>query len=276
MGQTWIGNAGALAPLRSPAELSDTLQRNVSSEQTLGGRDIVQWGHLVGREWSLGMSAATRPHTMAVLADLMAGGMPPWEFVTPWMAATNLLTPDATAFAVGTFTETVAVRSGAATALDGTRFAASMVPMAAGYTYVGMHPRRGLPWRGVAVVPGEPVTYSMYLTGSGTTADLRMTFFDVAGNVISNVDKVVTLVPGGLAQMSSSTVVPAGAAWVNLLVRRASLVAGLALTFTDKPVPYSAGEGVRGVYVDAISKQATMIVPGNVMGSQSFTVKEIR
>ena len=276
MGDTWIGPYGAMAELKCPAQLSSTMERSVSSEQTLGGRDVIQWGNLLGREWSLQMSDATQPHTVAAISELVVGeSLPPWGFITPEMCVTNLVAPDGTAFRPGTFTAT-AVRTGSVTATDGTRFLSSLVPSSTGYTSVGMHPAQGTVWRCPTVMPGKVATFSIYASGPASSAQLRMGFFDAGNNMIANITETVPLTPAGYGRVHMTTTVPAGAAWVNLLVQGTTGLAGPALTFTDTPTTYTPGEGVLGVYVAGIGKSVNLISPIATYVTPSFTVKEIR
>lgn len=276
MGDTWIGPYGAMLEVKCPAQLSTTLDRTLSSEQTLGGRDIIQWGNLLGREWSLQMSDATEPHTVAAISELITGELlPPWGFITPEMCVTNLIAPDGTSFRPGTYTNT-GVRAGSVTSVDGVRFLSSFVPPSAGYSYVGMHPAQGGVWRGPTVISGKTATFSVYASGPTATAQLRMEFFSAGNNLISNVTETVPLDPAGFGRVHMTTPVPPGAAWVNLMVKSMTGLAGPALTFTDSPRKYSPGEGVMGVYVAGLGKSVNLIRSDTTYITPSFTVKEIR
>lgn len=277
-GHTFIGPVGRLARISCPSVLQTGVSRSVNVFETLGGRDVVQWQHVRARAWDLKFGATSRPADVSILIDLLTGSRPPWEFINDHMAVTNLVTPDGTAFQDGTFSN-FAVRAGGVTCNDGVALASTIVPHPPTpnrFTYVGMYRSDGVFWRGPTVIPGQPITFSVYMNSLAPSSLMRLGFFDAAQNLIENQDKTVFAPSEGFDRVSFSTVVPENAAWVNPMVSQATRVGGVSLALTSAPPPYSAGQGVRGVYLNQIDTDVTHIRGVDVYQSASFVVREVR
>lgn len=275
---TFIGPVGRLARVRCPSVLQTGVSRSVNVFETLGGRDVVQWQHVRARAWDVRIGATARPVDIAALSDMVVGSRPPWEFLNHHMAVTNIITPAASVFSDGTISSR-AVRSGGMRCVDGVDLAFTLVPnpsTANGWTYVGMHPSDGVFWRGPTVIPGMPVTFAAYMSSVEPSSRMRLSFFDATGELIEHHTASVVAPDEGFDRVSTSTVVPDGAAWVNPLVSNVDRVGGVSVSLTSTPPPYSSGQGVRGVYVDQVDVDLTLIRDTNVMHSSSFVVREVR
>lgn len=265
MPQCWIGPPGQLVPAGYGGDLSHSMSRPSSVKTTLGGRDKVQWGSRPSREWSVKANPWEGNYYQGLEALLWgAYGPPPWAFITPHMATTNLVTPNASAFSQSPLTTSGSVPVlGSFQGLDGTMHPTSM-GATSGNVYFAIR---------TPVVPG-PVTGSVYAT-AGTKFHLHVR--NVTGAVLVNVN---TRAMQDGARVSLTVEAPAGAAYVWLAVDANSgpgVVAGPTVTLTDEPLPYSWGQGVDAVFVDNLDTSPTVINQHTgSMASHSYTVREIR
>lgn len=262
--QCWLGAPGQLVPAGYGGTLSHTAKRATSSKATLGGRDRVQWGPRPSREWSVEVHPWEGNYYHGLEALLHGGyGPPPWVFVSPQMATTNLVPPRASMFDASTWWGGGQVIGGLRGA-DGSHHPTSL-NASNGNVYFGID---------AYVVPGYPVTGSAYAT-AGTR--FHMHIRDGAGNVLVNVSTTAAF---DGERVSVTATAPAGAATVRLAVAAAAgpgTVAGPCVTLTDKALPYSFGQGVDAVMVDGLDS-SLFIVDKNegAMTSHGYTVQEIR
>ena len=265
MPHCWIGPPGQLVPAGYGGDLSHSMSRPSSVKTTLGGRDKVQWGSMPSREWSVKVNPWEGDYYHGLEALVWgAYGPPPWAFITPHMATTNLVTPKASLFSQSPLTTSGGVTLlGAFQGLDGTRHPVSL-NAPSGNVYFAVR---------TPVVPG-PVTGSVYAT-AGTRFHLHVR--DVTGAVLENVN---TTAKADGERVSLTVDAPPGAAYVWLAVAASAgpgVVAGPSVTLTDKPLPYSWGQGVDAVFVDKLDTSPMLMNQHTgTMSSYSYTVQEIR
>lgn len=263
---TYLGVPGQMVTLGCPARLESEVEREYDIQTTLGGFDQVHWSPVQGpRTWTVDMSKVTRSQDVAGVRSLLAGayGPPPWAFISPEMAVTNLMPERASMFAPGTWQGT-GMALGAFHAADGTVHPTSLFAQT-GNVYFGMDS---------IIVAGQPVTASVYAT-AGTKFHLHLR--DTTGNILTNLNTVAR-VDGG--RVSISTVAPEGAAVARLAVAASAgpgTVAGPSVTLTEGPVGYAWGDGCDSALVAGISTSVAYIDPvRGVLGARSLTVREIR
>lgn len=259
----WLGKPGQLVQAGFGGSLSHSAARSTSVKQTLGGLDKVQWGKRPGREWSVQVNPWEGDYYQGLHALLWgAYGPPPWSFITPHMAKSNLVPPRASMFEAGTWSGTGTVL-GAFTGADGSRHPVSLAATA-GNVYFGIDS---------IVVPGQPVTASCYAT-AGTRVYLHIR--DAGGVVLTNIN-MTTTTAGQRAVLTATA--PEGAATARLVVGASThpgTVAGPCVTISDKVLPYSFGQGVDAVMVDNLDTSVLIPAQTGSLASYSYTVREIR
>lgn len=234
----------------------------------MGGRVKVFRGPKARREWSVGSNGMAKPEDVAQLQALLEYGTPPWVWIEPLAAVSNLLHPEQSVLMPGTWIGSATVGGAGATA-DGTRFGRSII--ASGN--VDLHCRNGAYDR-LPVVPDVPVSGSFYASGTGTP---RLIWINAAGGTVSFTSGASTT--GTLTRRTVTGTPPAGAASVQLSAIGFSGTLTLpAYTFTDDPAPWAFGRGCNRATVEGFSEnvqQASREHPSLRRSSISFTVREV-
>lgn len=260
---TWIGPVGSLVRFRAVSSLDAEPASRSSLMVTLAGVVKEQRGPRARRSWSVRLPSSTRAEEVAGLLALVDGlvGPPPWVWVDPWAAVTNLLTPAQSGLEAGTYSGGGS-RLGAATATDGT-----WLPVALGSGSEILWPSPGVP-----IPPGDWVTGAVYVQGSSPTVSLR--FVSGAG---ATVGTAAASIPSGtgLRRVTVSAVAPASAVRALLLVNSSSRTAGAQITLTRAAVPYAHGEGADKVTIDGLSRSTLLASPDRRLHGVSFTVREL-
>lgn len=128
--------------------------------------------------------------------------------------------------------------------------------------------------RGVPVIPGVPFTFSCDVQGNLLPGAIHVAFYDGAGNAMTG--GAASAPNAGMHRVSYSTVVPAGAVEAYVGVRDGTYVATRPqVTWTDKPVPWSAGHGCRSAVVDGVSSDLLVVNSGGPVSGVGFTVLEV-
>ncbi|HCS2945706.1 TPA: hypothetical protein OQU49_004305 [Shigella flexneri] len=132
-------------------------------------------------------------------------------------------------------------------------------------------------FRDVPVVAGKWFTWSADVSASTTAApQLQVAFYDGAGSAIAGAGGTSAGVGVGMQRVSGSWLVPVGAVEARVGVRSTvGVVARPQVTWTDKPVPFSAGHGCRSAVVDGVSSDLLVVNSGGPVSSVGFTVLEV-
>lgn len=262
----YLGPAGNLIGFRASA-VNITPEASASYLVTLGGRRKAQLTPQQPRSWRLNIAAAT-PAQLGQLSGLVQGlyGPPPWVFVEPWAAVTNLLSPAAALLKPGTWTGIGDV-GGTVTLSDGSRPVHSIVDVEQFMKTLDPAP----------VVPGEQVTASIYGTGNPNFI-LSLQFRSSGGTVLSAPSTTINAPAAGNLQRGSLTATaPEGAAEcrIQTTARRASLPA---VTLTPQVEAWTEGNGAGKVIVEGLEKAVIIAVrdmPGLRRADVSFTIMEV-
>jgi hypothetical protein len=268
----WIGPIGGLVEVRCPAALAPSTSRPTSYRTTLGGVRKAQVSQRTQHGQQVALSF-TRPQDVANLYAIVEGefGAGPFWWVDPWATHTNLLAPRASMLEVGTWsTDGVVVESGAV-ALPGGGCAGRSLSLAnpAGTVFF---PRYAGGSDNVPVLPGKPVTGSVYALGS--TVTVRVQWLDAAGTAAGSVS-AQTSSPAGLTRCSVTAVPPSNAVACYVAVTGASILARPAVTWTDGVLPWHVGQGMPRVVIDAVAGDVVAAWDGLQGQTATFAVTEV-
>jgi hypothetical protein len=217
--------------------------------------------------WDLSVGVAT-PSELAVLSAFVTGawGTGPWHWVPVQAQRGNLLTPRE-ALLMDRSTVTGLVDGPPVLDADGQRAPRSLTVSIGGSAAVFV--------RGIPVVPGMPVTYSADVERRTGAPGITIGFYNEAGGsagVLTGTGAAVA----GMQRVSVSGVVPEGAVSMGIGVRTETLrLVRPQVSWTDGPVPWSAGHGCRAAVIDGWSED---LLAANSFGTYSnagFTVMEV-
>lgn len=267
----YLGPVGGLVPLPgvTASEISST--RGGTDKVTLGGRLKTQRSPLSRREWSVSTHDLLTSKQTASLLALELGGKPPWVWVEPYAQVTNLLSPAQSLTMPGTWSGTGVVEGGAVNV--GGVMSPRSVSHSTGGTVDFAFRSAGVEDR-PAVVPGVPVSVSVYARGSG---ELGVGWRDYAGAAISSNQKAYT--HGTLARVSMVNLIPpAGAVSAYIWASGFTQAAMPALTWTPALADWSVGRGCNRVVVEGLSEAVRMASTTNTLMRRSgisFTIREV-
>lgn len=271
----YLGSPGAMVRVACPADQSKDTARPARYLNTIGGTTFTQVGSRTKRSWDVRLPAASTPAEVAAWEAFVEGefGHGPWHFIPEMAATTNLISPRGSVLDHG---ETVhggtSPNGGPMTLADGSRAGRSWL--------VEPGTNLLLPWVGelerVPVLPGVPVTASLWVAGS-TTPQMRVAVYDenetftryVYGSTHSGSGPErlhVTFTPN-LGEASCLIFIPGNS--------ESYRVARPAFTWTEALRPWSVGDGAPKVHIAGMSEDVTLAVPGREMVGLSLTVQEV-
>lgn len=267
----WIGPLGSLVQIaRYKGSLGVDSGSRSTFRRTLGGNMFEQRGPRARRTWSVDCPAS--PVEASQFEALVDGfyGPPPWAWVDPSSQLTNLFSPEQALLDAGTYsTGTGITQGGAGTTADGIRFGRSL--NVSGGAEVSLH-RRASQTERLPVLPGVPVTASVYASGS---ASIRIDWTSSTGVFISNTTGATTT--GSYTRRTHTATPPADAAGAQVVVVGATGLTLPAFTWTTSVQPWAKGRGATKVTVDGVSESVQVVSSssdGN-LSSFSFTVREL-
>lgn len=262
----WIGTLGDLTEFKCPSKLSRSGDREMSRFTGLDGTDTVFVGAgRTARTWDVDLSAATPADFMAFeLIEHGARGLGPFRFVDPSMASTNMLTPRQSLLAPGTvpgmLTRTTSVVPGVGTMPAVMTIPSSIVRVVSG----------------APVVPGRPVTASVWVAAPGTVT-LTAPVYDAAGATVDqNTRRVTGLTGGGWASITVTPSEGAARMEVGVMTYTAGPVACPAVTWTDQMTPWAVGQGVAAVVVEPLSVGVLRASSTQQLADVSVRIQEVR
>lgn len=264
----YLGPLGALIPIRAVARLRSHAARPVSYSTSLGGVRRAQVGPRAFRTWDVTTPPATRPAVLAALQGFVDGayGPGPFVWVDDWAQVTNVLAPRRAALSTPWRDTTY---GGPIFLPDGTVAGRHLI--AASATKVWASTPDAIPWR-VPVVPGLPVTVSLWLETQGSR--LEVSFYrdeDYLG--------FASAANAGLgwARVAVHGVAPAGANHVRFGVSGGGRIAHPAVTWTAETTAHHLGQGADSVLLPALGIEALLAGPhaDEQMAPASFQIVEV-
>ncbi len=266
----WIGPVGGLVEvLQYKGSLSVATARPTKAQTTLGGRVKVQRGPRSRRVWDASVDGVS-PAEAAGLLSLDAGSTPPWVWVDPYAQVTNLLSPEQSVLAAGTWSGTGVLEGGSAVAPDGVRAQRTVLHATGGS--MGFALRDGA-IDSPPVLPGMPITYSLYVRGTGS---LFISYRDWSGAILT--EPGVSYSNATFARSSFQSTPPAGAASAHVRVTGALQAGNPALTWTPDVAEWAVGHGCNRAVVEGLSEaiqRASATDADGRWSSLSFTVREV-
>jgi len=265
---TWpfIGSLGRLVEVPFTASESVSRADRYVESTTVEGVRRVQVRPAAPRSWSVDVRGASAGELSGLAAFAQgAWGAGPWHWVSVQAQRGNLLTPREAAL-VDVVPASFWALSGPVVDADGVLQARSLsVSLASGWA---------APWRDIPVLPGRRVMWAADVAGVDGPA-LALAFFDVDGVQVGGFYGTARAA-AGMSRVSMYAVAPAGAATVRVGVQPSVLsLTRPQVTWTDGPVPYSAGHGCRAAVVDGFSEDLLVANSSGTYSSIGFTVLEV-
>lgn len=260
----YLGTLGRMVELWSTPSAQVQAEDRYSLTTTLEGRRKAQVRSTGRRTWSLNAQFADTRESAALqqFAD-GAWGPGPFMFVSADAPVTNMLTPDGAA--CKNIVTSGASLGGPVLCSDGTWSAQSL--LTGGASSVFFQTER------MPVIPGSQVTVSGEVLGAG--GRVSVSFFTATGAFISTVSSPSSAVAGQMKQLSVTTVVPSTAAAANMAVQNAVQGTRPQLTWTDRVLPWSDGQGCDKAVVSSSSRDLTVTGINGTYSNLSFTVSEV-
>ena len=266
----YLGNPGSLVRVECPSVQSKDSQRPARYLNTIGGTTFAQVGPRTKRSWEVRLPATSTPAEVATWQAFVEGefGLGPWWFVPEVAATTNVMSARGSVLDTGVVQSGSSVNGGPFTLPDG---------QVAGRSWLVGPANVFLPWvdglQYTPVVPGVPVTGSVFVQGAG--ARFRLRFYAADGSISRTIGDAYA--SGSQAQRLVLSATPQqGEALCLLMVDSAQCrVARPAISWTDSVRPWSVGAGAPAVHVAGYSEDVTLAVPGREMVGVSLTVQEV-
>lgn len=247
-----IGHPGALLALPDDLGVMEVKSANsmVFSSSATGATRALLPARREPRQWKV-EGAHARPELYAPLLELLSSpsSWPPYVWVTPWSAVTNLLTPEES-----TLDSVTLPRVGRMPLAEG------------GWAAVGAinpYPVQQVKIGAAPVVQERPATATVRVA-STSTVQLFVDQLDAAGATITTTTASLPA-PGSETLHPISITLPAphrAAVAVGLRVLGAAVLARAQVTWTTTPTPFSIGDGCSSVVVHSPSQNALHAVPG--------------
>lgn len=262
----YLGSLGRLIGLSCPSTEQVTPAPRYVTASTVEGRRRAQVRPASPRVWDLSVEVAT-PAELAALSGFVTGawGNGPWHWVPVQAQQGNLLTPREAGLldyeALQWWSPGGPVRDA-----EGAWSASSISSSLTG--------AYGRLFDGIPVVAGGPVTWAADVQGDGQSA-LGLGFRDASGAQIAGAygNEVAQ---AGMGRVSMTVTVPVDAVSLHVGVRGGvTRVTRPQVTWTDGPVPYSAGHGCRMAVVDGFSEDLIVANRYGTYSSAGFTVMEV-
>jgi len=262
----YLGSLGRLVGFRCASSERVGAEPRYSVATTVEGRRFAQATPIAARTWDVTWGARQNPE-LAKLSAFTTGawGSGPWHWVPVQAQQGNLLTPREAGLldyeALQWWSPGGPVRDA-----EGAWSAQSISSSLTG--------AYGQLFNWLPVLAGGPVTWAADVQGDGRSA-LGLGFRDASGALIAGVygDE---LAPEAMGRVSMTVTVPDDAVSLHVGVRRGvTRVARPQVTWTDGPVPYSAGHGCRAAVVDGFSEDLIVANKVGTYSSAGFTVMEV-
>lgn len=266
----WLGPLGNMIEFAHyKGSASADLDRKVTFTDTIGGGRFGQASPATGlRTWSL--SATHMDPSQWAGFDLLTMGAygDQHRFLEPLSLVTNVISPlkslpglaGSTAGVTGNI-----IAGGLMATDDGLRLPSIVVSRGSAFIQCN-----------APVIPGVPITASVYAQGSSVALIIR--FFDADGKLLQSPwMPVVNTTPGPMKRISGTRIPPAGAAYADIAVSAATAFSAPAITWTSQLMPWSRGRGCEKAVIHGISDST--VLAGRFDHQQiadfDFTVTEV-
>lgn len=252
----WIGPLGALKQVLWPVSLKETAPTRWAI-QTAASRRWAFMAHTGGRRSWAAEVKGTQEDTAYLSVLAQSSRTAPLIFVSDEAAATNVLTP------------TQSLLEGVA---NGGPFSVHDGPSSLSSVTGG---GRAVVADTVPVVPGLPVTVSIYVQGSG--ASLSMQFYDSQGAAVGTQATKTSQSDAVQRLAVSISTVPLKAAFITVRVSGASQAALPAVSWTAGPVPWDVGMGCTSAVIGEVTTtyEGLHHADGSLWRSTSVTIEEV-
>lgn len=263
----YIGSLGRMVKLPYVGSQQVQAEERYSFSSTLEGKRKAQVKPRGPRTWALSADHF-RPNEHSLLSQLADGawGNGPFVFVSADAPHTNLLTPGAASCDPALITATGFISNGGPAEVE------SGLWVGRSYLNTGTSITMSFPSR-TPVIPGQVVTGSAYVRGAGMKVNIS--FWDAADQFISSVASTGSGSASAWSRLSAVGTPPANAARVAVYATGAGRGAAPAVTWSDKVLSWSDGQGCEKAVVSAFSRDQVLAVPGHTFSNVSFTVMEV-
>lgn len=262
----YLGSLGRLVGFRCASTERVGSGPRYSVRTTVEGRRRAQAIPASPRIWDVSWGAATPGEVSALSAFTSGGwGAGPWHWVSVAAQSGNLLTPREAQLLDRAAVSSASVQDAGPVRDSSGAWSPRSVSVSIDSGWVSL-------MRGVPVIPDKPFTFSCDV--EGTNPQVHVAFMDAAGGVVG------TQVQAGsgtsMQRVSSSSVVPVGAVEAYVGVRSSvTRACRPQVTWTDGPVPWSAGHGCRSAVVDGVSSDLLVVNSSGPVSGVGFTVLEV-
>lgn len=266
----YLGMLGRLVPIYSNPTMDVGAADSYTFETTLEGRVKAQVLPTSPRSWSLS-GVFAQSTDVGVLEGFAAGewGRGPFIWVAPDAPAVNLLTPDESLCGRQVEARTAAYQGGPMVLTGGLVAGQSLMVTNPGFrTVFGALP--------VPVIPGQPVTASMWVRGAN--AGLRLSFQGPDGATILPVESARSASAAEPVRLQVTGTPPEGAVSCILSTVNALQIARPAITWTSKLFPWGAGRGCQKAVISTsarTARAASLSDPQRNYSDISYTITEV-
>lgn len=262
----YIGEPGRLVQVPGTASEDVSREDRYVVETTVEGRRRAQVRPASPRSWSVDIPLGSGADISGLEAFAWgAWGRGPWQWITVAAQAGNLLTPGE-ALLIDRVSNPALSDAGPIRLPDG-KWAARSVAVSLESGWISLV-------RGIPVIAGKPVTWSLDVEGAGSAPQVQLTFYDSVGGSLTTHAGSGT--GTGMQRVSVTAVAPPGAVEARAGVRDTAVRAAQPqATWTERPVPYAPGHGCGAVIVDGLSSALRVVGPDGPATDMSFTVLEV-
>lgn len=215
-------------------------RRSLSVHDTVGGGSFAFRGKRTRRTWSLkndDLSPEEYRDIELMMYDVHGPG--PFWLIDQEARATNALTPS----------QSLPGLHGELSGYLGSVSASAPLEMPDGFYAPSATATGAVYFRpGVPVLPGTPMTFSIYASQGATGA---IDFYSSSGSLISRAGTMFSQGSGSIRRFHRTATPPPGAATVYFTVTSSTMVAAPAVTFTSSLRPWSVGKGSSNVVVSS-------------------------
>lgn len=263
----YLGSLGRLVKLPYVGSQQVQSEERYNFSSTLEGKRKAQVKPKGPRTWALSADHF-RPNEHSLLSQFADGawGSGPFVFVSADAPHTNMMTP-AASMCIPVDPLQAAVMEGGPVDLPGVGWVAR--------SYISGSPTTYVMGREIYPVPpdGGPVTAQAFVQGANARA--RLNWYDSQKSYLGSTTSTVAGTDLGFSLSWVTGVPPAGAAGVGVGALTTTAIAAPSLTWGDRPVPWSVGEGCLESVVHGLSRDLRKAIPGHTFSNLGFTVSEV-
>lgn len=263
----YLGSLGRLVKLPYVGSQQVQSEERYTPSVTLEGKRKAQVKPKGPRTWALSADHF-RPNEHSLLSQFADGvwGAGPFVFVSADAPHTNLLTPGAASCDPGLIVATSFVSNGGPAEVEPGLW------VGRSYLNTSSSINMAFPAR-TPVIPGQPVNGSAYVRGAGMKVNIS--FWDAADQFISSASSSGSGSASSWSRLSVTRTPPSNAVRVAVYATGAGRGAAPAVTWSDKVLPWSDGQGCEKAVVSSMSRDQVLAVAGHTYSNVSFTVMEV-